>query len=114
MRAEANTLAMPSVQGIPSVQELTVEKISAGKHNANQPPLVFLHGWGLNHGIWRPLAEQLKANYRVTLIDLPGFGHSSAILPNEYNLQNFNCSLVKFFFTNIKQQYFLAENILRN
>ncbi|MBV7317292.1 pimeloyl-ACP methyl ester esterase BioH [Shewanella sp. NIFS-20-20] len=37
--------------------------------------LVLLHGWGVNSGVFMPLVEQLS-QYKVHLIDLPGFGHS--------------------------------------
>lgn len=38
--------------------------------------LVMLHGWGMNSAVWCGFADELAANYRVTLIDLPGHGHS--------------------------------------
>lgn len=38
--------------------------------------IVLLHGWGMHSGIWTPLLEQLTSRYQVTLIDLPGYGHS--------------------------------------
>lgn len=38
--------------------------------------VVVLHGWGMNANIWTPLLPYLQDNYRVTLIDLPGFGDS--------------------------------------
>lgn len=38
------------------------------------PALVFIHGWGLNSGVWQPTLEQLSLNYQVITIDLPGFG----------------------------------------
>lgn len=37
-------------------------------------PLVFIHGWGLNSGVWQPLKEQLKTDFQVITVDLPGFG----------------------------------------
>ena len=41
--------------------------------------LVFLHGWGFNSAVWHPVAEQLIKDYRVSLIDLPGFGRSANV-----------------------------------
>lgn len=38
--------------------------------------LVFIHGWGANSALWRSWIEAHFADYRVTLIDLPGHGHS--------------------------------------
>ena len=49
---------------------LHVERLGAG------PDLVLLHGWGLQGGIWAPLAARLSASFRLHLVDLPGHGHS--------------------------------------
>jgi len=40
------------------------------------PDLVLLHGWGMNAGVWKGLAEALSNDYRITTIELPGHGHS--------------------------------------
>lgn len=37
-------------------------------------PLVFIHGWGLNSGVWQAVKEKLVQHYQVITIDLPGFG----------------------------------------
>ncbi len=36
--------------------------------------LVFIHGWGLNSAVWEPTVAQLKLQFEVITIDLPGFG----------------------------------------
>jgi len=38
--------------------------------------LVMLHGWGMNSSVWSDFADGLAEQYRITLIDLPGHGHS--------------------------------------
>lgn len=38
--------------------------------------LVFIHGWGANSRLWRLWIESHFADYRITLIDLPGHGQS--------------------------------------
>ena len=38
--------------------------------------IVLLHGWGFHSGIYTNLAKELSKNFRVTLIDFPGFGKS--------------------------------------
>lgn len=38
------------------------------------PPLVLLHGWGVNSQIWNPLVSALQSSFKVHVIDLPGFG----------------------------------------
>jgi len=45
-------------------------------------PLVLIHGWGLNSGVWQPLVEALseslsyspQVQFKLITIDLPGFG----------------------------------------
>lgn len=45
-------------------------------------PLVFIHGWGSNAGIWQPVLERLSAqpgcHPPTQLIELPGFGKQAA------------------------------------
>ncbi|WP_417617658.1 pimeloyl-ACP methyl ester esterase BioH [Oceanisphaera sp.] len=43
------------------------------------PELVLLHGWGMNGAVWQGLASRLEADFRLHLVDLPGFGHSPAL-----------------------------------
>ncbi len=38
--------------------------------------IVLLHGWGCDHTIWEGVQRHLEQNFRVTSIDLPGFGGS--------------------------------------
>ena len=38
--------------------------------------LVLVHGWGMNGGVWEPLVSLLAADYRLTVIELPGHGAS--------------------------------------
>ncbi|MBN9229260.1 MAG: hypothetical protein BGO90_01805 [Legionella sp. 40-6] len=42
-------------------------------------PLVFFHGWGFDSSIWFSLLPHLEAQYRVILVDLPGFGSTPFI-----------------------------------
>ncbi|UVK79149.1 MAG: pimeloyl-acyl carrier protein methyl ester esterase [Sodalis sp. Ffu] len=39
--------------------------------------LVLLHGWGLNAEVWSCIISRLSPNFRVHMIDLPGYGRSS-------------------------------------
>lgn len=50
-------------------------------------PLVLIHGWGLNAGVWQPLAEQLATHFEVLTIDLPGYGLNIDKLVEPYDLQ---------------------------
>lgn len=48
--------------------------------------LVLLHGWGLNSGVWEPISHKMQQDFRITLIDLPGFGRNAECLPDNYTL----------------------------
>ena len=39
--------------------------------------VLLLHGWGQNIAMMKPLGDNLCNNYRITIIDFPGFGESS-------------------------------------
>lgn len=39
--------------------------------------IVFLHGWGFHGDVWESITEKLVHKYRVTCVDLPGFGRST-------------------------------------
>ena len=36
--------------------------------------VVLLHGWGQNIEMMKPLGDNLSDHYKITIIDLPGFG----------------------------------------
>jgi pimeloyl-[acyl-carrier protein] methyl ester esterase len=57
-----------------------------GSENASVN-LVLLHGWGMNSGAFDRWLPQLVDDYRITLIDLPGFGVNNAVLPELYTLE---------------------------
>lgn len=50
------------------------------------PDIVLLHGWGIHGGIWQYVIEKLAEEFRVTVIDLPGFGRSKAV--SNYSIEN--------------------------
>jgi len=39
--------------------------------------LVFLHGWGQNIAMMKPIADPFCKEYRIIILDLPGFGEST-------------------------------------
>mgnify|MGYP001608960861 CR=1 FL=1 len=59
------------------------------------PPLVMLHGCGLNHAVWLDLVPYLHKQYRLHLVDLPGHGKSKDIA--DYSLQHITAILQKRF-----------------
>ena len=60
--------------------------------NKNAIPIVFIHGWGLNSGVWQPLlklfSESENSNFQLITVDLPGFGINSAVDIKPYTLAN--------------------------
>jgi len=69
--------------------KLKVSTLGKGKN------LVFLHGWGVNSGVWQPLIDNIKDEFRITTIDLPGYGLNHQALPSPYNLQNIAKTVVQ-------------------
>ncbi|MEW6989848.1 pimeloyl-ACP methyl ester esterase BioH [Colwelliaceae bacterium 6441] len=57
-------------------------------------PLVFIHGWGMNSGVWQPCVAQLKDNFRVITVDLPGFGVNVDYQISPYTLDNIAAEIV--------------------
>lgn len=70
---------------------------SANSQQQNKIPVVLLHGWGLNSGVWQPLIELLSnqenSPFEFITIDLPGFGHNSQHALAPYSLENI-CELI--------------------
>ncbi len=42
------------------------------------PDLVLVHGWGMNAAVWEPLLPVMSGHFRVTVLELPGHGGSTA------------------------------------
>lgn len=57
-------------------------------------PLVLIHGWGLNSGIWQPLAEKLAPFFKVITVDLPGYGLNSDNNITPYSLTNISKKII--------------------
>lgn len=62
--------------------KLKIASIGAGQ------PVVFIHGWGLNSGVFEPLAQALSELYQVISIDLPGYGRNAAFSLTDYSIEN--------------------------
>ncbi len=65
---------------------------SNSSQNNNAIPIVLIHGWGLNSGVWQPLIELFtqdnSSRYQLITVDLPGFGENSATNIEPYSLSN--------------------------
>lgn len=51
-------------------------------------PIVFIHGWGLNSGVWQPSVKLLEQSFRVITVDLPGFGANVDHQISPYTITN--------------------------
>jgi len=41
------------------------------------PDIVLVHGWGMNGAVWQQTVDILQTQFRIHVVDLPGYGHSS-------------------------------------
>ena len=62
--------------------------------------VVLLHGWGQNIEMMRPLGEKLSKNFRITILDLPGFGESSEPI-SSLTIDDY-CDILKEFLEKLK------------
>lgn len=46
----------------------------AADMTSDKPPLVLLHGWGMNQGVWHTVTSQFQHKVQLLTPDLPGFG----------------------------------------
>jgi len=60
---------------------------------ARKIPLVLLHGWGVNQGVWQQLVPLLSNDFTVLTPDLPGFGTASQHFPEPYQLSTIAAQL---------------------
>ncbi len=60
------------------------------------PDLVLLHGIGASTFIWRDLIPPLSLQFRVTAIDMPGFGRSQKVCDFKYDLDSISDFVVNF------------------
>ncbi len=56
------------------IKDININCITYG--NELGKPIVFLHGWGQNIEMMKPLADRLSNDYKIIIIDLPGHGKS--------------------------------------
>jgi pimeloyl-[acyl-carrier protein] methyl ester esterase len=53
-----------------SKSQVYTESLGSGQQ------VIFLHGWGMHSGLFRPVVDELKQYFNVLLVDLPGHGDS--------------------------------------
>lgn len=54
------------------IQDTDINYIQYGKGK----DIVLLHGWGQNIAMMKPLGDHFSDHFRITILDLPGFGES--------------------------------------
>ncbi|QDP02783.1 pimeloyl-ACP methyl ester esterase BioH [Thalassotalea sp. PS06] len=62
-------------------------KIHRQGEDTQRPPIVFIHGWGLNSAIFAPVSERLATDFQVIGVDLPGFGLNHQNSFSDYALE---------------------------
>ena len=76
---------------IKKVKDLNINYIQYGKGK----DVILLHGWGQNIKMMDPLGKNLGDNFKITILDLPGFGSSE--IPNfAYNINDYTELLYEF------------------
>jgi pimeloyl-ACP methyl ester carboxylesterase len=54
--------------------------------------VLLLHGWGCDHTIWAGVQAHLEGRFRVTAVDLPGFGESTEP-PVAWSVEDFTANI---------------------
>ena len=73
------------------VQDVTINYIQYGKGE----DILLLHGWGQNIEMMKPLGDNFQDRFRITILDLPGFGKSDE--PKEaWTIDRYSDMLEKF------------------
>ena len=74
-----------------NVKDLEINYVQYGKGK----DIVLLHGWGQNIEMMRPIGDNFSDRFRITILDLPGFGESEE--PKEkWNIQKYSEMLEEF------------------
>lgn len=56
-------------------------------------PLVFIHGAGASHDMWRPQVEHFSRKYKVITYDVRGHGQSEAVDSIGFETRRYSCEL---------------------
>ena len=74
------------------VNELLINYEIIGK---NKKTILFIHGWGDDHNNLKLAFQELKKNYQLVFLDLPGFGASQRP-PLDYDLDKYALVVKEF------------------
>lgn len=90
--------------------------ITVGEHEivyldgGSGPTVVLLHGFGSSKDLWNGVAVRLTPGYRVIVPDLPGFGESTKLNSDSYDLKSQARRLHDFLSTLGIQKIHIAGN----
>jgi len=70
-----------------SFGDINVSYIDTGKKDAQA--LVFIHGWSSDTSVWRFQTPEFAKDYRIIVLDLPGFGRSDKPQDAAYTMSFF-------------------------
>lgn len=72
---------MPSFSRLPNLEERWIETVDARIHcveiPGNGPPLLLVHGIGMDWRVWQAVSRRLFPHFHLYLMDLRGHGQSS-------------------------------------
>lgn len=74
-----------------NVKNLNINYIQYGKGK----DILLLHGWGQNIEMMKPIGDNFSDRFRITILDLPGFGESDEPL-EPWSITNYNEMLEEF------------------
>ena len=75
-------------------------------------PLILLHGIGSSLHTWDGWTSELKSDFRIIRLDLPGFGITGADSSGSYSMERYIRILNKFLMEIEVSEYYLAGNSL--
>lgn len=75
------------------VQNLNINYIQYG--NPKGKDILLLHGWGQNIEMMKILGDNFSDRFRITILDLPGFGESEEP-PVAWNIEKYSLMLEEF------------------
>ena len=78
----------------------------------SDPVVVLVHGTSASLHTWDKWTEELKKNYRVIRMDIPGFGFTGPTKENNYKISFYTKWLEEFTRTLGVEKFFLAGNSL--
>ena len=70
------------------ILEIMGVQLHAEQYGQAGPQVLLLHGWGCSIGHFKPIIDALQGDYRLTAIDFPAHGASSAP-PEPWNVHDF-------------------------